>query len=260
MKTKRVLLIALAMTVCAGVSVNAQSFPKPEGYVNDFAGIIDSGEESRMGQIAASIRNATSIEIAVVTVKSMAPYGSIEQYSIDLATAWGIGKAGDDNGMLILVALQEREARIEVGYGLEGLFTDGLVGRIMDTSMIPYFKNNNFSAGLSKAVDGIAGIIEEEYDVDLSGVSRAESGKYAASSGRPSVNLYRFGSFIVLLVLGGGRFLWPILFLGGVGSRGNRFRGGFGVSSRGGFGSSGGGGFSGFGGGGFGGGGASRGF
>jgi uncharacterized protein len=257
MKTKQVLAILL-LSVLVVASVSGQGFPKPRGYVSDFADIIDSGDESRMAQFAASIRKATSIEIAVVTVKTFSPYGSIEQYSIDLATEWGIGKAGDDSGMLLLVALQEREARIEVGYGLEGVFPDGLVGRIMDKSMIPYFKNNDFGTGLAKAMEGIAGVIQEEYDVDLAGVSLAESQKYAGSSGRSSANLYPIVSFIVLFLLGGGRFFWPILFLGGMGR--HRSRGGFGVSSRGGFGSSGGGGFSGFSGGSFGGGGSSRGF
>lgn len=257
MKTKQVVAIFL-LSLLALSSASGQGLPKTRGYVSDFADIIDSGDESRMAQFAASIQKATSIEVAVVTVKTYSPYGSIEQYSIDLATAWGIGKAEDDTGMLLLVALQEREARIEVGYGLEGIFPDGLVGRIMDTSMIPYFRNNDFGKGLAQGLEGIAGVIEKEYGVDLAGVSQAESDKYSGSSGRSQVNLYPIISFIVLLMLGGGRFFWPILFLGGMGR--NRSRGGFGVSSRGGFGSSGGGGFSGFGGGGFGGGGASRGF
>ena len=252
-------IIVLLLTGTILIPLGAQSFPDPVGYVNDFAGIVDSRDESKIEAIAVAIEKATSIEVAVVTVASMAPYTSIEDFSIDLASEWQIGKKGEDNGMLLVVALKERETRIEVGYGLEGVFPDGLVGRIMDASMIPYFKNNDFSTGLAKAVDGIAGVISKEYDVDLSHVSTNESAKYESSGTGGSPSLYPFLSLIFILFIGGGRFLWPLIFLGGMGRRGRYTRGGFGVSSRGGFGSRGGG-FSGFGGGSFGGGGASRSF
>lgn len=259
MMNNRFLPIAMIIigSLCA-IGVGAQSFPRPQGYVNDFAGIISSRDELQIRGIAEAIEKATTIEIGVVTVKTMAPYGSIEQYSIDLASAWEIGKKGEDNGLLLVVALEERETRIEVGYGLEGIFPDGLVGRIMDTSMIPYFRRNDFSTGLAKAVEGVAGVISREYNVDFSNVSRSESEKYTRSSRRSGRSYYPYISFIVIFLLGGGRFFWPMLMLGGMGGR-RHYRGGFGMSSRGGFGSRGGG-FSGFGGGGFGGGGASRSF
>ncbi|MBT3273940.1 MAG: TPM domain-containing protein [Spirochaetales bacterium] len=252
-------VITVILIVIAAQFAVAQSFPKPTGFVNDFAGIISSRSEAEINKTAQAIQQSTSIEIAVATIKSLSPYGSIEQYAIDMFEDWGVGQSGKDNGMLILVSLEERKARIEVGYGLEGIFPDGLVGRIMDTSMIPYFRNDDFSTGLQKAMEGVAGVISKEYDIDFSGVSLNESEKYTRSSGGSSVNLYSIITVILFIVFGGGRFLWPILFLGGMG-RGRSYRGGFGTSSRGGFGGGSGGGFSGFGGGGGGGGGASRGF
>jgi uncharacterized protein len=239
-------------------AIYAQNFPSPRGFVNDFADVISAQDEAAISRTAQAVEQATSIEIAVVTVESMAPYGSIEEFSIDLATAWGVGKEGEDNGILVVLAIAERKTRIEVGYSLEGVFTDGLTGRIMDTSMVPYFRNDDFSTGLTRAVEGIAGVIAEEYDVDLAGVSVAESQKYESSGS--SISLYSIMMVLVVVFIGGGRFLWPLLMLGGLSRRSRYSRGGFGVSSRGGFGSRGGGGFSGFGGGGFGGGGASRGF
>ena len=254
----RRLPVAVICLICICVSsIWGQSFPRAEGLVNDYANIINSRDESRIRGILEAIERATTIEIAVVTVNSLGTYGSIDEYSIDLATAWGIGKEGKDNGMLLLVALEERKAKIEVGYGLEGIFTDGLVGRIMDVSMIPHFKENDFSTGLTRAVEGIAGVISKEYGIELAETSLDESARYERTEARPRRSIYPYFSFIFILLIGGGRFFWPLLFLGGFGGR-RHYRGGFGGSSRGGFG--GGGGFSGFGGGGFGGGGASRSF
>lgn len=252
------LLLLIMLFILPAVFIAAQEFPKPEGYVNDFANIINPAEQSKIEAIARTVEEKTGIEIAVATMPSMEPYGSIEQYSIALATEWGIGKKGKDDGMLLVVALAERKTRIEVGYGLEGIFPDGLVGRIMDTSMVPYFQNNDFSTGLAKAVEGIAGVISEEYDVDFSNISVNESQKYTETTRSSGGISSRYFYFLFFLLIAGGRFLWPLLFLSGA-SRRRYFRGGFGGSSRGGFGG-GGGGFSGFGGGSFGGGGASRGF
>jgi len=242
-----------ALLVGLSVSLGAQSFPSPKGWVTDDANVLTTDTESRITSIASAIEQATTAEVAVVTIPNLGSYGSIEEYSIDLATAWGIGKEGEDNGMLLLLALEERKVRIEVGYGLEGIFPDGMTGRIMDKSMVPYFKNNDFNTGFIKAVEGIAGVLEDEYDIELAGASQSESKKYSSTSVVTQARRSPFYIVFVLIFVFGGRFLWPILFLGGFGRRGGR--GGFG-----GFGGGGGGGFSGFGGGGFGGGGASRGF
>jgi len=252
MKRKTILIMMALITLSASPLI-ARDFPSPKGYVNDFANVIPSETEVRIARMAEEIEKATSVEIAVVTVPNLGSYGSIEEYAVALFAEWGIGKKGEDNGMLLLLALQERRARIEVGYGLEGAFPDGLTGRIMDASMIPYFRNNDFGTGFLKSVEGIAGVIEKEYGVSLAGVSQTESAKYTQISSAPQLRRSPIYIIFVLLFVFGGRFLWPLLFLGGMGGRGGR--GGFG----GGF-SGGGGGFGGFGGGFSGGGGASRGF
>ncbi len=246
------LILTLLFLYAQNYNVFAQRLPKPVGYVNDFAGVIDEQSKIQMEKIIRTVKKATGAEIAVVTVKSIEPYGSIEEYSIDLASKWGIGEKGKDNGIMIIVAMKERKIRIEVGYGLEGIIPDGLAGEIIDNSILPYLKKGMYGTGLLKGVEAIAGIIAKEYGVDLKeyNLNVEESRKYTEKSKFP-IGLI---SFIILLFLfGGGRLFWPLLFLGGFSSRGF-FGGGFG---------SGGdsfGGFSGFGGGGFGGGGASRGF
>jgi uncharacterized protein len=250
------------MLILAGAAVSAQNLPQPTGTVNDFAGIIDPSFEREISAVAESVRRATGAEIAVATVPSFAPYGSIEEYSIALAEEWGIGEEGKDNGVLLLLSMEERKLRIEVGYGLEGALPDGLTGEIMDNSMVPYFREGAYGEGFLRAVHGVAGIIAQEYDVQLSEVDMREMGRYEyRQSSGSAADLLKFLFIVFILLTGGGRFFWPLMLLGGIGGR-RHYRGGFGSGGfgSGGFGSGGGGGFSGFGGGSFGGGGASRGF
>lgn len=249
---QRAIIILAALIIISAPSLTARDFPSPGGYVNDFANVIPSEVETKIARIADEIEKATTVEVTVVTVPNLGSYGSIEEYAVDLFAEWGIGKRGEDNGMLLLLALQERRARIEVGYGLEGAFPDGLTGRIMDASMIPYFRNNDFATGFLKTVEGIAGIIEKEYGVELAGISQTESAKYTPVSSASQLRRSPIYIIFILIFVFGGRFLWPLLFLGSMSRR----------SGRGGFGSfgGGGGGFGGFGGGFSGGGGASRGF
>jgi uncharacterized protein len=253
----RIALFTSVLLVFVGIAATSQSFPAPSGYVNDFADVIDAAKEREITRIATSVKQATGAEIAVATFDSLGGYGAIEPFAIAVAEEWGIGESGKDNGVLLVLALSERKVRIEVGYGLEGALPDGLVGRIMDTSMIPYFRNNDFGTGFLRATEGIAGVIADEYDVKLANVSLDESRKYETSGGS-TPNILPFIVFLFFVFAGGGRFFLPFLFVSSF--RGGSFtRGGFGSSSRGGFGG-GGGSFGGFGGGSFGGGGASRSF
>ena len=251
-----IILTALMLIIMVPIIAYPQKkLPKPVGYVNDFASVIDKNSKLKMERLAEVIKKTTGAEIAVATVKSIEPYASIEDFSIALASKWGIGEKGKDNGVLLILAMKERKVRIEVGYGLEGIIPDGLAGEIIDKSMLPYLKSGNYSTGLLKGFEAVSGIIAKEYKVDLSkyNLNVRESKKYTRQGSFPMGLI----SFIILLFLfGGGRFfLWPLLFLGGFSGRGF-FGGGFGSGGGSGFG----GGFSGFGGGGFGGGGASRGF
>ena len=236
-----------------GISLYGQKLPKPRGYVNDFAGIIDAGSKNQMEIIIQSLKQKTGAEIAVVSVNTIAPYATIEEYSLDLASEWGIGKEGEDTGVLILLAMAEGRIRLEVGYGLEGIIPDGLAGDIIDKSIYPSLRTGDYGTGLLKGVQAVTGIIAKEYDVDLDSSYINESRKYT-QRGIPGLSRLIY-ILLILFLFGGGRFLlWPLLFVGGISRRGF-YGGGFGAG-----GSGIGGGFSGFGGGGFGGGGASRGF
>jgi len=248
-----VLVLLLFFAAAGTLFAQQDSLPQPKGYVNDFAGVIDSRYSQEMDQLAQVVKKATGAEIAVATVSSIAPYASIDQYSIALAEKWGIGSKKDENGVLLILAMKERQVRIEVGYGLEGTITDGTSGAILDKYVLPDLKQGNYGAGLYKGMQAVSSLVAKHYDVNLSdyGVSAAPAASGSSGGGRGGGEFIFF--ILFFLIFGGGRFFWPLLFLG-AGRRGF-FGGGFGSHGGGG-----GGGFSGFGGGGFGGGGASRGF
>ena len=148
------------ISLCLLPCLAAQELPDPVGYINDFAGVMKEEDIEAAQNIAASIKRKTGVELAIATVQSMAPYGSIEEYSIALAEKWGIGEKGKDNGVLLILAVDERKVRIEVGYGLEGTIPDSMAGRILDTAIIPAFREDDFSGGLLQGYRTIAACIE----------------------------------------------------------------------------------------------------
>ncbi len=252
------LLLFLVAGAAGGAGLSAQELPKPTGFVNDFAGIIDDDSERRIGAIARKLQEVSGAEIAVVSVENLQPYGSIEEYSIALAEQWKVGQEGEDNGIIMLIAMEEREVRLEVGYGLEGAIPDSLAGSILENSIMPQLKRGNYGEGFLKGTEAVAGLIAEEYGFDMGDLALNESELYRGGTpagGRRESEGIPFGLlvFIFLFFFGGGRLFWPLLFLSSISGR-RHYRGGFGSSGMSGFG---GGGFSGFGGGGFGGGGAS---
>jgi uncharacterized protein len=228
----------------------AADMPDYVGYVNDFAGVIDASDEQEITDLARSLEQNGGIQIAVVTVEQMGGE-SIEMYANRLANSWGIGSSEDDSGLLLLLAMQERQVRFEIGYGLEGDLPDGLVGRILDDYVLPPFREGDYSRGLKEGAFASAAVLARQREFSLDGI---DENQYSVEDDPASEIL---SIIVVLFVIFGimtRSRLWPLLFLMGGGHH-PRHRGG------GGFGSfSGGGGFGGFGGGGFGGGGASRGF
>ena len=114
---------------------------------------------------SVALAKKTSAQIVVVTIPSLEKK-SIEEYANELFNKFGIGDKNKNNGLLILVALKEREARIEVGYGLEGLLPDGKCGRYQDEYMIPYYKNNNFDEGTVNCYKAFFAEIAKEYNYE----------------------------------------------------------------------------------------------
>ncbi|SIP87171.1 uncharacterized protein SAMN05920897_10141 [Alkalispirochaeta americana] len=253
------------------------SLPSPRGYVSDFAGVIPRDAARQIELIARAVADRTDAEIALVTVKSFEDLGfaTVGDLGIALADAWGVGGAGSDRGVILILAMEERQIRLEVGYGLEGVLPDGRAGAVIDQVLVPAFQRGRYGEGFLEATRVLAGIIGEETGTDLSDVGAATERTEAAAPARGASSGNEAGQVLVLLLVfflfGGGRFIfWPLVFGrfrrgfygGGFGSqyRGYHRSTSFHGSSFGGGFRGGGGGFGGFGGGGFGGGGASRGF
>ena len=153
------LLLGSHLVLFASLASAQSSLPKPTGHVNDFAGILDEQTRSAIEQRLKEVETKTSSEIAVATVKSLDGM-SIEEYANRLFKEWGVGQAKTDNGVLILVAPNDREMRIEVGYGLEGVLPDGLAGQIRDEQFLLRFRDNDYAGGISDGVGRIADIVE----------------------------------------------------------------------------------------------------
>jgi uncharacterized protein len=140
--------------------VSAQTFPDYQGFVNDYAGLLSPEVKTKLEAQLTQLEKDTTVEVAVVTINSLEG-DSIEDYASRLFEKWGIGKKGVDNGVLFLVALDDHQMRIEVGYGLEPIITDGRAGRIRDNDVIPMFKNNDYEGGITAGVNSIENYIRK---------------------------------------------------------------------------------------------------
>jgi uncharacterized protein len=154
--------IFLAVLLCALLSplALAQDYPAPNGYVNDFSGLISAEAKARIEDRLINLEKDTSVEVAVAIIDSLNG-DPIEDYASGLFEEWGIGKKGQDNGVLFLVAWDDRKTRIEVGYGIEGVITDARAGRILDQDVIPQFKNNDIEEGITAGVTAIENYVRE---------------------------------------------------------------------------------------------------
>lgn len=271
LRLARVALFAtLALLVAVG-PVRGQSraeIPELTRPVNDFAGVLDTASVSQIENTIRSLQSASGDVIVVATVPTVAPYADIREYAVQMFTnrGRGIGDRSKDNGLLIVLAMQERRVWVEVGYGLEGFVTDGFAGEVSRQVMTPRFRSGEFGQGLAAGTNALAARIAEGRNVQLPGVAPA---RLRPRSDRGQLPLGWVIVFIVILIIlsrsGGGprrgarrwgRNGWSG-WSSGVGPFGGGFGGGgFGGGGSGGFG----GGFGGFGGGRSGGGGGGAGW
>lgn len=246
----------LIVGLTAVVSAQEESLPSYRGYVNDFAGILSSQTRAQIISIAEQVEAKTTAQIALVTVLTVKPM-AIEQYAVELFEKWGVGQAGKDNGILILMAVNDKKVRMETGYGLEGALPDAVCNQIIYQIMIPEFKKGNLEKGLLLGSIAVAGLIAKEYNIELS--LGADMPKASAAQVSKKGNLAKSLVYLILFILLFG-LRSGLLFYFILGPTGRR-RGGYWYGS--GLGGSGGGfsgGFGGFGGGFSGGGGASGGW
>jgi uncharacterized protein len=242
----------------------AQNFPpKSNTLVTDYTGTLSDGDKQQLEAKLVAFDDTSSTQLAIVMLKSVGDY-DINEYGARLGQAWGIGQKGKNNGLLILVAVDDHKVSIQTGYGLEGAVPDATTHEIIQNDIIPHFKQNDYYGGLDAATTDIIKYTKGEYKADAKPRQGSDGG-----GGGSVIFIIIIVIFVLIFIFrnrgGGGQII------GGRGSAspfwwflaGNALGGGFGRGGGGGgfggggggFGGGGGGGFGGFGGGGFGGGG-----
>jgi len=165
------LLLALALAVTATAA--ALEFPELTGRVVDRAGLLSERDEAEVEAALAQFEGATGNQLVVATLESLQGV-PIEDFGYQLGRHWGIGQAGQDDGALLIVVPEERAVRIEVGYGLEGELTDALSRTIIESAILPHFRQGDFAAGIKAGVAAIVGALGGAYDPTLPPVAAAE--------------------------------------------------------------------------------------
>jgi uncharacterized protein len=256
----KLLCVALAVFFLSAAAVTFAVVPPipqmPSGYVVDLAGIIDDGVENKLDGYLRELEQKTTAQVVVLTIQSLEG-ASLEEFSLTTAhDRWKLGQKGKDNGVLIVVVLKDRKYRFEVGYGLEGVLPDSLVGTIGRQYLVPYFRKGDYSSGIYAATLATINVIAASEGVEITGMPEPVGDIYGGKAKKGSGIIGMIFTLIVfigaiILFISNPRLFLLLLFASsmGGGRRGWGDGGGFGGS----------GGFSG-GGGGFGGGGASGGW
>lgn len=155
------LAAAWCVVAASGIlAAAAPAFPRPTGYVNDFAHLMDPAARSSLDARLAQFDRTTGNQIAIAIFPDLGGV-PITDFTVRLEEAWKVGRKGKDNGVLLLVALRERQVRIEVGYGLEGRITDADAGAIIRQVLAPAFRQGRYAPGLTAAVDTLIGLIQQ---------------------------------------------------------------------------------------------------
>lgn len=163
---KKFFTLALIGALSVSLSVFAYQSPgKPSGFVNDFAHILSNDQIATLENRLIGIEASTTVEISVVTIPSLGGE-TIESYANELFQEWGIGKKGKDNGLLLLIAPNEREMRIEVGYGLEPTITDGRASAIIRNTLVPAFRSENYYIGVDQSIREIEALLLGDTSID----------------------------------------------------------------------------------------------
>lgn len=245
-----VCLLSSVMSLSSGCSLSYAATPEPplmpSNYVVDLAGIIRDDVEAQLNSYLKELEQKTTAQVVVLTVQSL-DGEDIESFSLRTAEKWKLGQKGKDNGLLITVALQDRRYRFEVGYGLESILPDSLVGSIGRQYIVPYFRKGDYSTGIFNATIAVVKTISASEGVVITGMPKIT--ERSKEGTKREFIIHSIASLIVLMIL----FLqifgliyhrrhkrsgWSGFFLGGSG-------GGFGGGGVGGFGGGGGGGFGG---------------
>lgn len=187
-------LITILLLLLLPSFAHALDVPPLRAHVNDYAGLLSHSVSQRLEEQLTEFERIDSTQIAVLTIPTLEGE-NLEEYSIKVAEAWKIGQEGKDNGVILLVAKQERKIRIEVGRGLEGKLTDLISGRIIRNEIAPAFKAGDFDAGMTAGVTAIMAVVKGEYKAS------PEEGRRKGASPQPVITLLIF-LLVAIVVLG----------------------------------------------------------
>ncbi len=213
---KKLLFLLALLAILHPVGVRAYSSPgKATGYVNDFAGIISSDTKQYLEATLTQLEASTSAQVAVATVNSLSG-DTVENYAEKLFKEWQVGQKGKDNGVLLLVAKDDRKLRIEVGYGLEGTLTDAQSGAIIRNVITPRFKESNYDQGIKDGVEAIRSVIQG----DTSAISQSTTSSSSPKDALESIaGIFFFGIFLLqwfISILARSKSWWLGGVIGGI--------------------------------------------
>lgn len=204
------LLIGVAVMMTIPPSTSAFDLPANDGYVTDTAGVLSEEQDQTLEQALLQYKNETSNEIAVVIVPDLQGE-AIEDVALEIGRTWGIGSS-KDNGILMLVSYADRQIRIEVGYGLEGAVPDLVAKGIIDTDIVPAFRDGDYFAGIQSAIQSLQKHIGGEYTAERYASETDTSGIFAF--------LFFFGFMFfqwIVAILARTKSWWLGGVLGGIG-------------------------------------------
>lgn len=198
MRAKRSLVFCLVLLGCLAflpARAAALEVPSLSAHVNDYAGMLSQQTAGDLERFLTEFERSDSTQVVVLTIPGLEGE-NLEEFSIKVAEAWKVGWKGIDNGVILLVARDDRAVRIEVGRGLEGRLTDLMSGRIIRNDIIPRFQAGDFDGGIRGGVQAVVQVVRGEY--------KAEGGRVAEGrrNAAPSVLTLVFFLFIFLIFVG----------------------------------------------------------
>lgn len=239
-------LLVCLLAVTAALAESVKSLPRPTDYVSDFAHVMSPAAKQRINFLCGQVERQTHAQIAVVIVNTL-DGTPVADYAVQLEDAWGVGPKNSDRGVILLLAVKDRQRYISTGYGLEGVLPDSVVGDI-GRRMVPYLRANDFDGAVTLGVDQMAQIIAQDAGVTLTPLTRRTPQQVQPQPIHLSLGrLIFFGIVLIFIIIflartGGNGLIGFLIgmFLGG-GGRGGGFGGGGGDDGGSGFGGFGGG-------------------
>ena len=191
--------LLLVMMCLNGITVFAADIPNhtEDFYVNDYAGIFSDEQRDRIVEAGKELYDATTAQVVVLTIDTT-DGEAISDYALEVGRDWGVGTRGENNGVLIVLAVEDRQVWVAVGYGLEGRLPDSKTGRMIDENAIPYYKNDEFADGTEQLYFALLNEVRQEYGMDTVDAPEAAS---ASDDIDWEGTLFAIGIVIVLVII-----------------------------------------------------------